>query len=332
MQTDDSHDAPVSRPLKILLPRYLASVIAVLLAFLIREALVRRFGELPPYIIFYPVVLLVAMLVDFCAGALATTVSALLAVWWMIPPRGQFTIGRTCDAIGLTIFCTMGLCVSVVAELYHRNRRRLAAYEKRDAVSAEHRKSEEALRQSAERLNLATEAANLGTWDWDITRDTLVWSPRCLALFGQAPNAPTTYQRFLEAVHSEDRKRIDEAVRTALERHEDYDVEMRTVWPDGSLHWISARGRAHYDDSGHPVRMNGATLDITERKQAEIEALAREQRLRLAADAAQLGIFEWTVPTDTVVWENKRKIRVDFRRHALSLIGRAGGHHRAEAG
>ena len=106
MQSDESRSLSSARPLKILLPRYLAAVIAVLLAFLIREALVRRFGELPPYIVFYPVVLLVAMLVDFWAGALATTVSALLAVWWMMPPVGQLTIGRTSDAIGLTIFCT----------------------------------------------------------------------------------------------------------------------------------------------------------------------------------------------------------------------------------
>jgi PAS domain S-box-containing protein len=144
---------------------------------------------------------------------------------------------------------------------------------------AMHKLSEqqETLRESEERLNLAIQAAALGTWDWDIARDTLVWSPRCLALFGLTSDTPMTYQRFLEAVHFEDRECTDKAVRTALKRREDYDVEMRTIWPDGSLRWVSSRGRAYYDDSGQPVRMSGAVLDITNRKRAE-ESLRQSER------------------------------------------------------
>ncbi len=64
------------------------------------------------------------------------------------------------------------------------------------------------------------------------------------------------------------------------------------------------------DASGAVIGISKSVRDITERKQAEIELRAREQRLRLATDAAQLGIFEWTVPTDTAVWENKRMYEI----------------------
>ena len=106
------------------------------------------------------------------------------------------------------------------------------------------------------------QAAGLGTGDWNIVADTLVWSPRCLALFGFAPGTSMTYQHFLDAIHPDDRERVDEAVRTALEQHEDYSVEMRTAWPDGSLHWIRATGRVYCDASGRAVRMSGVVQNI----------------------------------------------------------------------
>ena len=101
----------------------------------------------------------------------------------------------------------------------------------------EHKQAEAKLHESEERLSLAVQAADLGTWDWDIVANRIVWSSRCLALFGLSPDTQITYERFLDALHPADREGIDCAVRTALDRHEEYKVEARTVWPDGSLHW-----------------------------------------------------------------------------------------------
>jgi PAS domain S-box-containing protein len=123
--------------------RYLVAVIAVGLAFLLRAAIARHYAELPPYITFYPVVLLVAMLGDVWAGLLTTGLSALVAIYWTLPPKGQFAISNTSDAIGFAIFCTMGICVSVMAELYHRKCEKVAAYQTAEAVLNERRNADE---------------------------------------------------------------------------------------------------------------------------------------------------------------------------------------------
>jgi len=144
------------------------------------------------------------------------------------------------------------------------------------AIAIMRHREERALRDSEERLSLVMEAAAIGTWDWDLRSGTLFWSPRCLALFGLPPGSAIDYPRFLQCLHPEDREAVDQEVRAALQNHEDYQREMRTVWPDGSLHWVGARGRGYYDAAGQAVRMSGATLDLTERKRVEQQLHERQ--------------------------------------------------------
>ena len=94
---------------------------------------------------------------------------------------------------------------------------------------------------------------------------------------------------FLRALHPEDRERIDLAVKKTLEKGEKYDVEMRAVWPDGSIHWNASRGQAYFDGAGRPVRMSGIAIDITRLKEAE------EELKRTRGEAkAQAGKFRGT--------------------------------------
>jgi PAS domain S-box-containing protein len=126
-----------------------------------------------------------------------------------------------------------------------------------------------ALQESQERLLLTREAVQQGTWDWDLAQDALVWDERCKALFGLPPQAEISYVVFLEVVHPEDRLRVDEAIQNALEKHATYDIEMRVIWPDESLHWILSKGQVLFDAADVPIRMIGIALDITARKQYE---------------------------------------------------------------
>jgi signal transduction histidine kinase len=118
---------------------YLAALTSPALALFLRLALERHFGELPHYVLLYPVVLLAAMVGGVWAGLLATATSAVLASYWVLPPVKQFKIENTADAVGLVIFCAMGVGISIIAELYHRNRRTVATYQKAQAVRAERR-------------------------------------------------------------------------------------------------------------------------------------------------------------------------------------------------
>jgi PAS domain S-box-containing protein len=133
----------------------------------------------------------------------------------------------------------------------------------------EQTRSMQALREQEERTRLATQAADLGMWFWNLTTDELVWTDRCKAMFGIAPTIEMTYEVFLNALHPDDRDRTHTAVTRALEEQVEYDIEYRTVWSDSSIHWIAAKGRGFYDAAGQPVRMMGTAQDISDRKQVE---------------------------------------------------------------
>lgn len=135
------------------------------------------------------------------------------------------------------------------------------------------------LHNSEERLRLATEAADLGMWFWDLTDNNLVWTTRCKTLFGIDPDRSMSYELFLSSLHPDDRDRTQKAVIRTLEEKVEYNIEYRTIWPDGSLHWIAAKGRGFYD-RGKAVRMMGTAQDITERKQVELQLQEQAKQLR----------------------------------------------------
>ena len=136
---------------------------------------------------------------------------------------------------------------------------------------SERKQTEEALRTSEERLQLALDAAQLGLWNWNITTGEVTWSRKCLALYGLPPDTQISYERFLQALHPEDRERIDTALRHSVDNLTSYDEQKRAVWPDGSVHWTASRGQVYCDNAGQPIRMTGVTFDISKWKEAEAE-------------------------------------------------------------
>ncbi len=132
---------------------------------------------------------------------------------------------------------------------------------------------EAALRESEERLRLAVSAAQLDTWEWDILTDRTSSGGYRL----MAPPAGT-YESFMAWVYPADREVIEQAVQRTVENGEPYDVEFRTVRPDGSIRWQASQGQTLRDESGRAVRLIGVTQDITERKQAQ-EALRQAQKM-----------------------------------------------------
>ena len=133
-------------------------------------------------------------------------------------------------------------------------------------------RSQEAARASEERLRLATDAAAIGTWDYDPVSGRLQWDDKCKALFGLPPEAEVSYAgAFLAGLHPEDRQSADEAVRRALTAGEPtgFDIECRTIGlVDKVERWIAATGSAHFED-GQVVRFIGTVIDITARKRTE---------------------------------------------------------------
>lgn len=162
--------------------------------------------------------------------------------------------------------------------------------------------SEEALRQSEELQRMALNAAKMGAWDWDITTGAEHWSAEAEQIFGLEPGHFTqTYSDFFEFVHPDDRDKVNEAQARSLQDGADYAPEYRIILRDGSLRWITSRGRVLRDANGNPTRLVGVTMDITERKQAELALADSERRLRTAEEKyrsifenAVTGIFQTT--------------------------------------
>ncbi len=152
-------------------------------------------------------------------------------------------------------------------------------------------RAEEALRVSEERYALAQRAADIGSWDWDVTTGDLHWSEAIEPMFGFAPGQfGATYEAFLASVHADDRDFVVSSVDAAVHGKQDYDIEHRVVWPDGTVRWVAEKGDVFYDAEDKPVRMLGVVRDITARKEAQ-EGLKRalaETEQRRAEMAALL--------------------------------------------
>ena len=132
------------------------------------------------------------------------------------------------------------------------------------------------LRESEERMTLASEAAGFGVWMWSIAGNQVWASKRWRRMFGFAPDATITFEKVIQRIHPDDREIVEGGVRRALEDQSDYIGEFRVVLPDDTQRWLTARGRMYPDANGKPARMLGATVDITERKQSE-QALAQQR-------------------------------------------------------
>jgi PAS domain S-box-containing protein len=138
--------------------------------------------------------------------------------------------------------------------------------------------------ESEERFRMAVEAGEMGTWFWNIQRDEITWSAKFRTLFGLTSDAKLTYQVALDLIHPDDRQRIDQSVKNTLELGVPYDIEYRVVWPDSSVHWIAAKGRAHRSPEGVAVHMQGIVMDVTERKRAQEAQKHDEARERRSVE------------------------------------------------
>ena len=140
------------------------------------------------------------------------------------------------------------------------------------------KQAEEHLRRNRDRLSLAMDVSKLGTYDRYLPENRIVFSERALAIMGLAPGTSLSYEQHLEMLHPEDRSKMERAREESWKLNKDFEVELRIIWPDGSLHWLAVRGRPYRDESGKPLRSSGVMQDITHQKKVE-EAQLRSQKL-----------------------------------------------------
>ncbi|GAB3554340.1 PAS domain-containing sensor histidine kinase [Spirosoma fluminis] len=123
--------------------------------------------------------------------------------------------------------------------------------------------SEAKLQKANQRLEMALDAARLGSYELDWATGRMTCNPQCKANFGLPADARFDFPDLLSVIVPEDRKRVETVVQESIETNGVYSCEYRVTWPDGSLHWVRASGRSTYDESGNPLKMVGVSLDIT---------------------------------------------------------------------
>ena len=150
-------------------------------------------------------------------------------------------------------------------------------------------------RQTADRLTLATEAATIGVWDWDIEHDRWQASPTWYTMLGQPPeHGPGDRARALNTVHPDDRAMVAARIQAVLDGVDiPYAYEARLQHADGSLRWVEVAGRVTARDAaGKPRHLIGTRLDVTERKQLLLQQQASEARFRALFEQAAVGVAQ----------------------------------------
>lgn len=164
----------------------------------------------------------------------------------------------------------------------------------------------EALRESEERLSVASAAARAGLWILDL-KTWIFWAtPEVLDLFGFPHDSPVSFDNFLSVVYPEDRTRVSEEVLNLTLSNDDVQIEYRIIRSDGTLRWIAARGRRQLGPDGEAIRLMGISFDITERKEAES-----------AAEEIQSTITAIIENTEDLIWS------VDCERFGLLTFNTA---------
>lgn len=142
-----------------------------------------------------------------------------------------------------------------------------------------------ALSDSEERLRMALDAGAMGIWDWDLQSNEIIATAHHAAMFTDHPETTRgSYRILARRIHPEDRRPFERALWAAREARSLFQYEFRVLWPDGSVRWMSARGRYFFSAEGRAVRLLGLTADITEHKRSEEALRESESRFR--------GLFE----------------------------------------
>jgi len=151
----------------------------------------------------------------------------------------------------------------------------------REQLLDRERSARDALLESEQRLRLALDAGRMGTWEWDIQQNCIIWSPEEERLYGLEPGTFSgSVEEYRERIHPDDRERSLSLVQEALNKQaKTHHVLHRIVRPDGTTRWLDSHARFMYAKDGTPLRLVGVSTDVTDR--LEIES-ARDRALEQA--------------------------------------------------
>ena len=141
------------------------------------------------------------------------------------------------------------------------------------------------------RLRLAIDAAEMGTFNWDLNTQEFEFSERLAQIFGFKERSSITHLDLIKTLHPDDKDIRDRAVKESFEKGS-LNYQARLIMPDRTIHWVSVYGKTVFNSRNEPIKMYGTATDITEQKLAQENMEDSEERLLLAIESARLGTWQ----------------------------------------
>ncbi|MBG0789519.1 MAG: diguanylate cyclase [Desulfovibrionaceae bacterium] len=134
------------------------------------------------------------------------------------------------------------------------------------------KRKEEALQTTARRLDMATDAGNIGIWERDLATDENYWDKKTYELYRVEPGEfGSIYEAWRARIHPDDFPEVEQKLAECIETKERYEMEYRLVWPDDDIRIIRVAGTVQTDEDGSPVLLTGVNWDVTEHRRMEDE-------------------------------------------------------------
>jgi two-component system cell cycle sensor histidine kinase/response regulator CckA len=175
----------------------------------------------------------------------------------------------------------------------------------------ERRGAEETVVRLNQRLSVATRAAGIGIWDWDVAQDLLVWDEEMYRLYHvRQDDFSGAHEAWVKILHPEDKARVQTELRASLRGGKPFEAEFRIVWPDGTVRVIQSAAQTFLSADGKPLRMVGVNYDITGRLKAEQAQLKSEEKFSKAFRASPviMGLTSLTTGRFTEVNESIERV------------------------
>ena len=252
-----------------------------------------------PLLLVFPAIIFASWFLGMWGGILCAATEAVLANSFLATSQLLHPIRNGSDLFRFSVFLAVSLLLGWMIRGFAQQRALLSTRELQKRLSmanadrqlAEERaRVSEALRDRDDVLQMAFRANGMGFWMWDLVKDEVQWSDEVYRIAGREPGSfEQDSNVWFSLIHPQDVERAKAACIRARSAGEDYRMEYRVMWPDGSYRWLESQGICQHDEQGRPTRLVGLLADVTHRKLAE-EAILRTEKLavvgRLAASVA----------------------------------------------
>jgi signal transduction histidine kinase len=283
---------------------YIVALLGVCLVIWIRFYMAPHWGDRYPYAFFFAVMVVSAWIGGRIPGLLAMFLGW-VTVTWVMPHFGIFSVEVASQWMGQIIYLAQSILIVVAFSSLRYRIQAISEKQFTEAALHESQRQLAATLSEAEihlkRLNMIEGAVNVGTWEFDIVTGLSYWPAGTSSLWGLPPHDhQIPLNEFVSRIYTEDRERVMCVVETALATAGPYEVEFRVVWPDRSIHWLSARGAVVLDEMKKPRRVIGIALEVTQRHQTE-KALRESEKLAATGRMAATIAHEINNPLEAVV-------------------------------